>query len=186
MESTVLGEKGKCQVVRSFHLIQKTAVSSLTSGGSEMLQLTLPGHASFRASSTTQMQSELREVHCMASFNELSCWSTEGGGARMWKKGKAGKNQRRRRGQARDIAYTTQACASYSGLYWLLQSYWDMTLVKFCKTDLNEVSRVQSPTLTSTTASHACADSHYTVRASARVYQLSLYKAKTTTDVSRD
>lgn len=83
MNSTVLGGEGECQVVRSFHLIQKTAVSSLTSGDSEMLQPTLPGQARLRAQSTTQMQSELRVLHCMASVNELYCWRTEGGGARM-------------------------------------------------------------------------------------------------------
>lgn len=77
-------------------------------------------------------------------------------------------------------------CASCSGLHWLLQSYGDMTLVDFYDTDLKKVSTAQSATLLSTTVSHACADSHYTVRASARVYQLNLYKAKTTTDVSRD
>lgn len=53
-----------------------------------------------------------------------------------------------------------------------------MTLVNFYETDLNKMSTVQSPPLINTTVSHACADSHYTVRASARVYQLSLYKAK--------
>lgn len=61
-----------------------------------------------------------------------------------------------------------------------------MTLVNFYETDFNKVPTVQSPTLISTTVSHACADPPYTVRASARVYQLSLYKAKTTTDVPRD
>lgn len=72
-------------------------------------------------------------------------------------------------------------CASHSGLHWLLQSYRDMTQVNFYETDLNKVSTVQSPTLLSITVSNACPDSHYTVRASARVYQLSLYKAKTAT-----
>lgn len=45
--ATVLGGKGKCQAV-SFNLIQKTAVSNLTSRDSEMLLPTLPGFPGFR------------------------------------------------------------------------------------------------------------------------------------------
>lgn len=48
MDSTVLGGKGKCQAVSSFNLIQKTAVSNLTSRDSEMLLPTLPGCPGFR------------------------------------------------------------------------------------------------------------------------------------------
>lgn len=133
------------------------------------------------------MQSEFRVAHCTASANELYCWNMEGRGVRMGKNRKAGKNQARRQGLGRDIAlHYPSICASHSGLHWLLQNYGDMTQVNFYDIDLNKVSTVRSPTLLSTTVSHACPDSHYTVRASARVYQLSLYKAKTTTDVSRD
>lgn len=49
MDSTVLGGKERCQVVSSFNLFQKTAVSSLTSRESERLLPTLPGCSSFSA-----------------------------------------------------------------------------------------------------------------------------------------
>lgn len=75
----------------------------------------------------------------------------------MLKKGKAGKSQGRRQGQARDIAYTTQvsvqAIPDYIGSCRAMR----YNSSDFYETDLNKMSTVQSPALINTTVSHACA-----------------------------
>lgn len=69
MDSTVLGGKEKCQVVSSFNLFQKTAVSSLTSRDSERLLSTLPGCPSFRPQHKCRVSSEW----CIALPQLVTC-----------------------------------------------------------------------------------------------------------------
>lgn len=154
---------------------------------SEML-LPLSGCPSFRAQSPTQMQSELRVVQCITSVNELYCWSTEWGGERMWKEGKSRKEPRKESGIGNEYSIHYQSvCASYTGPYWLLQSKWHITLVNFYETDLNKMSTVPREVPNSHKYYGQSCMCWFTLhRASATVYQLSLYKAKATTDVSRD
>lgn len=69
MDSTVLGGEGKCQVVRSFNLFQKSAVSSPTSRDSERLLSKPPGCPSFRAQHKCRVSSEW----CTASPQLVNC-----------------------------------------------------------------------------------------------------------------